>query len=79
MDRLEMAIELIKEAQRERDRLEEFNREYEKALEKDVAGDSPSCRHRWAVEDKFSPIPKKSVINSYIKMARRILAGEYMK
>jgi hypothetical protein len=34
---------------------------------------------RYEVEAKYSPLPHKSVINDNLKIARRILLGEYEK
>ena len=79
MDRLEMAIELINEVRLERDRLEDYKREYREAFEKDSTYPGYTFKNRFEVMDKYSPLPKKSVINDYLKMARRILLGEYMK
>ena len=79
MDRLNMAIALIKEAQEERDRLKSFERDYEEAQEKDIADtDHWSFTNRAAVEKAYSPIPHKSVVNDNLKMARRLLAAEYL-
>lgn len=69
MDRLDMALELIREAQEEKKRLEAFNNEYSKASGWDEIS---------KVYNKYSPTPKKSVINDNLKMARRILKGEYV-
>jgi hypothetical protein len=77
MDRLDMAIELILEAQEEKNRLIDFERDYNEALTKDNEA------HSWENRDKvyraYSPTPKKSVVNDNLKMARRIIIGEYMK
>lgn len=77
MDRLDMAIELILEAQEEKNRLIDFERDYNEALTKDYEA------HSWENRDKvyraYSPTPKKSVFNDNLKMARRIIIGEYMK
>lgn len=70
MDRLDMALELIREAQEEKKRLEAFNNEYAKAS---------GWEEISKLYDKYSPTPKKSVINDNLKMARRIIIGEYMK
>ena len=69
MDRLDMALELIREAQEEKKRLEAFNKEYSKASGWDEIS---------KIYNKYSPTPKKSVINDNLKMARRILKGEYV-
>lgn len=76
MDRLELAIELILEAQAEKKRLEAYDRDRDKL---------PSYRdpeywtmRNWLVET-YTPIPKKSIIIENIKVARRILLGESKK
>ena len=79
MDRLDMAIALIKEAQEEKSRLIGFERDYEKALAKDEEVLGYSWKNRDEVYKAYGRTPHKSVINDNIKMARRILAGEYMK
>lgn len=88
MDRLEVAIGLITDAKLERDRLLEYEREYEEALEKDLRKDVMSSetlpyheryKNRWKVDEKFSPLPTKSVINENLKVARRLLLAEYRK
>ena len=76
MDRLSMAIALIQEAQEEKKRLAEYNA----ALEEVPPHDHPD---HWKalieVYKKFSPTPKKSVINDNLKMARRLLIAEYVR
>ena len=76
MDRLEMAIELIREAIDEKKRLEAYDKEHSKLPK---YGD-PNFRE--AIDkfyDKYPSPPKKSIINDNIKMARRLLLGEYVK
>ena len=74
-----MAIALIEEAKEEKNRLEAFERDYEEAQEKDIADtDHWSFTNRAAVEKAYSPIPHKSVVNDNLKMARRLLAAEYL-
>lgn len=77
MDRLDMAIELILEAQEEKNRLIGFERDYNEALTKD--NEAHSWENRNKVYRAYSPTPKKSVVNDNLKMARRIIIGEYMK
>ena len=77
MDRLDIAIELIVEAQEERNRLIGFERDYNEALTKD--NEIHSWENRNKVYQAYSPTPKKSVVNDNLKMARRIIIGEYMK
>ena len=75
MDRLDIAIELIREAQKERNRLEEMNAEINK-----LPNTAPGYwKRRYEIEAEYSPIPHKSVINDNLKIARRILLGEYEK
>lgn len=72
MDRLDMAIALIQEAKEERKRLE--------AMEKEIARipRGSDWRVQYEIESRYTPTPHKSVINDNLKMARRILLGEYM-
>ena len=76
MDRLEMAIELIREAIAEKKRFEA----YEKDRAKLPSYKNP--KYREAVNEfykKYPTSPKKSIVNENIKMTRRLLLGEYMK
>ena len=75
MDRLDIAIELIREAQIERKRLERMEEEIDKIPK--TAPDRWKRRHE--IDAKYSPLPRKSVINDNLKIARRILLGEYEK
>lgn len=76
MDRLNMAIALIQEAQKEKKRLAEYN----KALEKVPPYDHPDYWRAWDdVYTRFRPTPKKSVINDNLKMDRRLLIAEYVR
>lgn len=70
MDKLEMAIELIKEAQRERDNIKNYNTKMKMA---------ESWDEMRAIWDFYDHIPKKSIVNDNLKMARRLLADEYIK
>lgn len=74
MDKLDMALELVKRAQQERKRLEAYNKE----LRAFYAGGSRSWEERSKIEIKYCPTPRKSVINDSLKMARRILIEEYV-
>ncbi len=79
MDRLDMALALIQEAKEEKARLEAFTAEYNRAAEIDLRDpEKYSWVERQKVYNKFTPTPHKSVVNDNLKMARRILAGEYM-
>ena len=73
MDRLDMAIALIQEAKEERKRLEAMNKEIDK-----IGLGVDYWDKRMEIENRYSPTPHKSVINDNLKMARRILIGEYM-
>lgn len=74
MDKLDIALELIQRAQKERNRLN--------ALDKmlDAARQKPDFNWRVQVEieSKFGAMPHKSVVNDSLKMARRILKEEYI-
>ena len=74
MDKFEMAIELIRRAQNESIRLMAFNR----ALDKARSTPGYTWEHRYKIEQQFSPIPHKSVVNDSLKMARRLLKEEYI-
>lgn len=79
MDRLDMALALIQEAKEEKARLEAFTAEYNRAAEIDLRDpEKYSWAERRKVYNKFTPTPHKSVVNDNLKMARRILSGEYM-
>lgn len=73
MDRLDMALALIQEAKEERKRLEAMEKEIDKI---------PSGPNYWAIwceiERRYTPTPRKSVVNDNLKIARRLLAREYM-
>lgn len=75
MDRLDMALALIQEAKEEKALLERYKKDNSKLPGYGEPG------YREAVDDFFKKYPKtphKSVVNDNLKMARRILAGEYM-
>lgn len=69
MDKLEMAMELIRRAHDDQKRMEAMNKELEK-----VGWDWPK---RFEIEKKYYPIPRKAVINDSLKMARRLLVEAY--
>ena len=76
MDRLEMAIELIREAIEEKKRLEIYRKERSKIP------NHTDPKFREAMDkfyEKYPSPPKKSIVNDNIKMARRLLLGEYEK
>ncbi len=70
MDKLDIALGLIKRAQHERKRLEAYEKEIDMA--------KYSWEERMRVDLRYSPLPRKSVINDSLKMARRILIEEYV-
>lgn len=74
MDKLDLALELIRRAQHERNRINTLN----KML--DAARREPGYdwRVRMEIESKFGATPHKSVVNDSLKMARRILKEEYI-
>lgn len=75
MDRLDMALALIQEAKEEKALLEKYEKDNSKLPGYGEPG------YREAIDDFFKKYPKtphKSVVNDNLKMARRILIGEYM-
>lgn len=77
MDRLDMAIALLQEAKVEKERLAEYNKEYSKISHYGSPDYDPEREQKfWS--KWWTRIPKKSVINDNIKMARRLLLGEYV-
>lgn len=69
MDRLEMAMALIEEAKAEKARLDKYNGEIQKLLKTK----GWTWQQRYEIDKRYSPVPKKSVINDNIKTARRLL------
>lgn len=69
MDNLEMAIALLQGAINERNRLQEHDEEIAKCQTWEE-----ECR----VYEKYKRIPKKSLINDNLKMARRLILESYM-
>lgn len=74
MDKLDLALELVQIAKDERNRLKKYNKE----LEKFYASGSRNWEERNKIELRYSPTPRKAVINDSLRMARRILADEYV-
>ena len=70
MDKLEIALALIRRAQHERKRLDSLNKELERV--------GFNLAARYEIEGRYTPLPRKSVINDSLKMARRILKEEYV-
>ena len=73
MDRLKIAIALIQEAEAEKKRFEAMEKEIDK-----IPRDGFYMKRRYEIEARYSPIPRKSVVNDDLKIARRLLALEYM-
>jgi hypothetical protein len=74
MDRFEMAIALIERARDESIRLMTFDR----ALDEARATPGYTWKDRCKIEEQFSPLPHKSVVNDCLKMARRLLKEAYI-
>ena len=74
MDRLEMAIELIRRAQNESKRLMKYESEINAVCKRP----DYTFRLHCEVDLKFSPLPHKSIINDSLKMARQLLREEYV-
>lgn len=70
MDKLDIALELIRRAQQERKRLEAYKKEIDKV--------GSNWQERSRIELRYTPLPRKSVINDSLRMARRILIEEYV-
>lgn len=75
MDRLDIAISLIREAQGEAARIRMMNRDIEKLKGLD---DENYFKIRREIEKKYYPLPHKSIVNDNLKLARRILKDEYL-
>lgn len=75
MDRLDIAISLIREAQGEIQRLEKLEAEIKtlRGLDGREYWDKRS-----KIEEKYKPLPHKSIVNDNLKVARRILKDEYL-
>lgn len=70
MDKLELAMELIRRVQNDQKRMEAMNKELEKA--------GGGWAKRIEIEKKYYPIPRKTVINNSLKMARRLISEAYV-
>lgn len=75
MDRLDMALDLIREAQVEKENLTKYAEEYAKLPAYSDPNYWTALRE---LDRKYKRTPKKSVINDNLKIARRILLDEYM-
>lgn len=73
MDKLDLAITLLNEAKTEKKRLDEMTAKIDK-----LKNGPDYWTDRYAIEASYKPMPRKSVINDSIKMARRYLLESYM-
>lgn len=74
MDKFEMATALIERAQSESMRLTKL----EQVLEKARKAPGYTWKDQCKIEEQFSPLPHKSVVNDCLKMARRLLKEAYI-
>lgn len=77
MDRLTMAVALIQEVEEARVKEIAYKKEYAKAEEIDRRSDRWDYTERSKVDQKYGRILSKSGRNENLKVARRILLGEY--
>lgn len=76
MDKLELALELIKEAVDEKQKLDKVSKDMEKLNKERVKANYAMPDYwtrRWQIEGQFGAVPKKAHINDNIKLARRLL------
>lgn len=69
MDKLEMAMELIRRAQEEKRRME--------AMRKELNAVGWDWAKRNEIAARYSPTPTRAFINDSLKMARRLLVEAY--
>ena len=69
MDKLEMAMELIRRAQEEKRRME--------AMRKELNAVGWDWAKRNEIAARYSPTPARAFINDSLKMARRLLVEAY--
>lgn len=74
MDRLEWAIQLIEEAQREKQYIEAMQAE----LDKLSIFDPDYYNKHWRISRKYNRTPDRSLINNNLRLASRILRDECM-
>ena len=74
MDRFEMAIALIEQARDESIRLMTYN----SVLKEAFATPGYTWERQVEIDRQFEPIPRKSIVNDSLKMARRLLKEEYV-
>lgn len=75
MGYLKTALSLINEAVQEKERLEAMEKEIEKLKRLKPIPWSEI----YEIQARYSPIPRKSVINDNLKIARRYLLRAYLK
>ena len=71
MDNFDVAIALLREAQKEKARLKSMKAEIDK-----ISGSPDYWKLRGNIENRYSPLPCKAVVNDKIKTARRLLMRE---
>lgn len=71
MDNFDVAIALLREAQKEKARLKSMSAEIEK-----LSGSPDYWKARSSIESRYVPLPRKAVVNDNIKTARRLLMRE---
>ena len=79
MDRLDMAVALIREVQEARVKEISYKKEYDKAEEIDRRSQDWDYTERSKVDKKYGRILSKYGRNENLKIARRILVDEYEK
>lgn len=70
MNKIEMAIELLTMAREEQKRMERMDKELKEA--------EWDWEKRCKIMNRYSPTPKRQVINDYLKMARRLIVEAYV-
>ena len=75
MDNLELAIALVTKAKEENDRLKNM----ERRLSKLSTSDPDYWKKFESIRYSYNPVPKKTSVNDYIKLARRILSNCYLE
>lgn len=71
MDNLELAREMINRAIEEKKKLLKVEADIEKL--NDQENTNGYWKNRWDIESQFGRIPRRSVVNENIKIARRLL------
>ena len=73
MDKLGLAVQLLFRACDEKERLERMETEIAK-----IKAGPDYWSDRYKIEEKYTPLPRKAVVNDCIKMARRLLVESYL-